>query len=57
MNLTVKDMRAIVGFLEVAKAVTERNLRDSAEGCYHDAMTRQLDSVTALIEKIENLEI
>ena len=57
MKLTLKGMRAVIGYLEVAKAVTERNLKESGEGCYHDAMARQLEDVTALIEKIENLEI
>lgn len=57
MKLTLKDMRAIVGYLEVAKATTERNLKESGEGCYHDAMARQLEGITALIEKIDNLEI
>ena len=57
MKLALKDMRAVIGYLEVAKAVTERNLKESGEGCYHDAMARQLEGITALIEKIENLEI
>ncbi len=57
MKLTLKDMRAVIGYLEVAKAVTERHLKESGEGCYYDAMARQLEGITALIEKIENLEI
>lgn len=57
MKLTLKDLRAAIGYLEVAKAVTERNLKESGEGYYHDAMARQLEGITALIEKIDNLEI
>ena len=58
MKLTVKDLRAIVGYLEVAKATTERGIKESAEGsCYHDIMVHQLEGITALIDKIDGLEI
>ncbi len=58
MKLTVKDLRAIVCYLEVAKATTERGIRDGTEGsCYHDIMVHQLEGITALIDKIDSLEI
>ena len=58
MRLTFKDIREILGYLEVAKATTERGLRESSpESIYHKTMTEQLAKVTALIEKIENMEV
>lgn len=57
MRLTVKDLREIIGFLEVAKSTTERALRDSPEGIYHDAMTRQLERITALMARVDGMEV
>lgn len=56
MKLTIKDMKEVLNFLDVAKGTTERAIRDSSEGSYKDAMTRQLERLEALIEKIENIE-
>lgn len=58
MKLTIKDMKEVLDFLDVAKATTERAIRDSSVGSsYKDAMTRQLERLEALIEKIENIEV
>ena len=58
MKLTIKDMKDVLGFLDVAKSTTERAIRNSSEGsCYKDAMKRQLEKLEALIEKIENIEV
>lgn len=57
MRLTVKDLREIMGFLEVAKSTTERALRESPEGIYHDTMARQLERITALMERVDGLEV
>lgn len=57
MKLTIKDMKEVLNFLDVAKATTERAIRNSSEGSYKDAMTRQLERLEALIEKIENIEV
>lgn len=39
MKLTIKDMKDVLGFLDVAKSTTERAIRNSSDGsCYMDAM-------------------
>ena len=57
MKLTIKDMKEVLNFLDVAKGTTERAIRNSSEGSHKDAMTRQLERLEALIEKIENIEV
>lgn len=58
MKLTIKDMKEVLNFLDVAKATTERAIRDSSDGSsYKDAMKRQLARLETLIKKIENVEI
>lgn len=58
MKLTIKDMREVLNFLDVAKFTTERAIINSSYGSsYKDAMKRQLERLEALIEKIENENI
>lgn len=58
MKLTIKDMKEVLNFLDVAKATTERAIIDSSySSSYKDAMKRQIARLETLIKKIENIEI
>ena len=56
-KLTVRDLYDILGFMDVVKATTDRALKESTEGPYHDAMLRQARRIRALIAKIESIEL
>lgn len=58
MKLTVKDLNKILGYLEVAKATTERALKESnPTSKYAECMERQLDGINTIIQRIENMEV
>lgn len=56
--MTIKDMKDILGFLEIAQRVTERNIRESKEGStLHECFTSQLERLNDLIKRLEETEI
>ena len=58
MKLTVKDMAEVLSFLEIAQRSTESAIKNSnPDGIYHKCMTEQLERITALIQRIETVEI
>lgn len=58
MKLTIKDLTEIVSYLEVAQRGTARAVEESdPASIYHKVMEEQHQKITALIDRINSMEV